>query len=251
MPRGNKLSTSRLPAKSINTTHRTTAHGRMHTDEDLYQFIASLLYDIHNPLNNISLAAEMVGLDLVSDEQRSYLDVIIRNSKRIDCLVDVLLMHRQTDKALREPYSIKLLLDEVIEQAQGRLALMNIPIIKNYDKDDCIVLLNKEKMKIALSNIITNAVEAMPLNGGELKLIIRASPGMCIVRIEDNGCGISDANLKAIFDPAFTGNTGGLGIGLTATSLLLQSEQIGLKVESTEGVGTHFILLFNTANRKV
>ena len=59
-----------------------------------------------------------------------------------------------------------------------------------------------------------------------------------------NGIGISKENLPMIFDPYFTNKRNGIGVGLAATKDILQSNKVGVRVESLIGHGTRFILLF-------
>jgi signal transduction histidine kinase len=101
------------------------------------------------------------------------------------------------------------------------------------------------KIKIALTNIIINAIDAMPSNGGELRLGTKLIKGRCAVSIQDNGIGISKENLPMIFDPYFTNKQNGVGVGLAATKDILQSNKVGVRVESLIGHGTRFILLFD------
>jgi signal transduction histidine kinase len=103
-------------------------------------------------------------------------------------------------------------------------------------------------MKIALTNIIVNAIDAMSQKG-ELKIITKSIERKYAIQIEDNGCGISREDLKNIFKPYFTNKPGGLGLGLAATCDILQSNHVGVFVESEEGKGTRFILLFDKANQ--
>ena len=104
--------------------------------------------------------------------------------------------------------------------------------------------MDKPKIKIALTNIIINAIDAMPPENGELRLCTKLRKGRRAISIQDNGCGISKENLPFIFNPYFTNKPGGVGIGLAATKDILLSNQIGVKVESVMGEGTRFILLF-------
>jgi C4-dicarboxylate-specific signal transduction histidine kinase len=106
-------------------------------------------------------------------------------------------------------------------------------------------LLNRPKMKVALINIIINAIESMDSENGELKIVTKSIPGKYLIWIEDNGCGISTGNLKKIFTPYFTNKSGGLGLGLSATCDILRSNKVELNVESQEGRGTRFNLSFS------
>jgi signal transduction histidine kinase len=62
--------------------------------------------------------------------------------------------------------------------------------------------------------------------------------------IKDNGCGISEMNLKNIFRPYYTSKPAGLGIGLATTGNILQSNNIRVNIQSRETKGTCFTLLF-------
>ena len=100
-------------------------------------------------------------------------------------------------------------------------------------------------MKIALTNIIVNAIEAMDSDMGELKLITLSQAGNCMVMIKDNGCGISEENLKSIFQANYTNKLGGMGVGLASTYQILIANNVKVHVESQQGLGTHFLLLFD------
>ena len=143
-----------------------------------------------------------------------------------------------------EKHSIHQLLDEVLAMTEDRIMLKNIRVRKDYTTLDCKIWVNKEKIKIALINIIINAIDAMPSKKGKLKLVTKSINGKCIIEIEDNGIGISKQNLKNIFKPYFTNKAGGLGLGLSTTLDILHSNHARVKVHSDEGIGTRFILSF-------
>jgi signal transduction histidine kinase len=125
--------------------------------------------------------------------------------------------------------------------------LKNICVKKDYIKPDCKIIGDKQKIKIAFTNIVINAIDAMPAENGLLHLTIKAKSSKCVIEIEDNGIGISNENLGHIFRPYFTSKPGGMGLGLSATLDILHSNHIGVDVQSEEGRGTCFILSFNKA----
>jgi signal transduction histidine kinase len=143
-----------------------------------------------------------------------------------------------------EKYPIHQLLDEALDMTEDRILLKNITVRKDYSTLDCKILVNKQKIKIALVNIIINAIDAMPSENGKLKLITKSINGKCVIEIEDNGIGISKENLQHIFTPYFTAKTGGMGLGLSTTMNILKANHAVTEVESEEGKGTRFILSF-------
>ena len=209
------------------------------------QFVSALAHEIRNPLANINLSVGILQSAIKDDELKTYLDIIIRSSIRINHLINDLLKYQKADEMLAERHSVHQLLDEVLEMTGDRILLKNIAVKKFYAAQDCSVVMNRPEMKIALTNIIINAIDAMDSGKRELKLVTKLIRGKFLIKIEDNGCGISKSNLKSIFKPYFTTKPGGLGVGLGATYVILQSNRVEVKVESEAGRGTRFILYFN------
>jgi signal transduction histidine kinase len=204
------------------------------------------VHEIRNPLTNINLAVCMLKAQIDQENIEKCVDIINRNSVRINDIVDDFLKSSRKDPAKRDHIFINQLLDEVLEIAKDRLILKNISVKKSYTTYSCDLLLDKPKITIALLNIIVNAIEAMPSENGELKLTTSLLASKCVVTLEDNGCGISKKNIKNIFKPYFTGKPNGMGIGLAATYDILVAHQALVNVESEENKGTRFIISFNT-----
>jgi len=225
--------------KSTNPEER----GRLRVNKLPGSAVAVLAHEVRNPLTNINLSTELLQSSIKEEELRIYLEIIRRSVLRINAIMIELLKYQEAEEEKEEKFSIRELLDEVLELAGDRIRLKKITVIKQYARDDCMMFMNKQKMKIALTNLILNAIEAMDPQKGILKLITKCTPPEYIVRIQDNGCGISKDNLKKIFKPYFTNKPGGLGLGLSATFAILKSNQVGLNVESVEGKGTRFNLV--------
>ena len=214
-------------------------------------FAPALAHEVRNPLSNINLAVEMLQSMIQDEEQKQYVDIILRASERINGLVNDLLTNHQYTKVQPEKSSMQQLLNEVIFVTADRLMLKNIRVIKEYMPEDCSIMVDKQKIKIALTNIIINAIDAMEAQDGILKLTVKQVNSKCIIEIEDNGAGISMANLQHIFKPYFTRKPSGMGLGLSTTMETLLANQARVAVQSEEGVGTRFILSFkNIVSRK-
>ena len=211
------------------------------------QFASFLAHELRNPLTNITLSIDMLEFSIKDKELKKFLEIIKRSSMRISVLIGELLKCQQVDEIKQENHSLHQLLDEVLEMTHDRFMLKGIVIKKVYAKQDDTILMNRPKIKMALTNIIINAIDAMKTGQGELKLVTKSIGEGYFVEIEDNGCGISKANLKYIFKPYFTNKPGGLGLGLAATDSILRSNHVEVNVESVEGSGTKFILLFKNS----
>lgn len=214
-------------------------------NSDAAQFLSALAHEVRNPLTNINLSVAALESTLKDVDLKMYLDIIMRSSARINDLVTQFLTSSMAHQVAGHRYSIHHLLDEVIELEQDRISLKNISVKKEYASQDCEIDIDQRRMKVALTNIIINAVDAMTPQKGQLTLITKLINGTPVVQIRDNGCGISKQNLGNIFMPDFSNKPGGLGIGLALTCQILSLNHVGIDVESEEGVGTCFILSFN------
>lgn len=208
-------------------------------------FHAAVAHEIRNPLTNIILSVDALKNAEKDFDPNMCLDIIMRSSIRINELVNELIKYLPGKGDLCEEQSIHQLLDEVVGMEGDRLILKNISVMKDYSMLNYKMILDSGKMKVALTNIIINAIESMPFGDGVLKLITKSIGDQFVLQIEDNGCGISEAKLKKMFNPWFTDKPGGMGIGLKTTHDILISNHIGVNVVSIKGIGTKFILYFD------
>jgi signal transduction histidine kinase len=138
-------------------------------------------------------------------------------------------------------YSGSLVIEESIQQAIDRLNLKNIQLKKDLSIDT-LLQIDAEQIKIALLNIVINAVEAMETGNGilEVKSTVRGSS--YLISIKDNGMGMSSEQIDRLFEPYFTSKSTGLGLGLSATLNIIQAHKGSIEVESTLGEGSQFII---------
>jgi signal transduction histidine kinase len=233
-------------AEQVRLLHRTTLSIPSHIlKKNSGVFATSLVHEVRNPLTNINLAADILGLGELNSEQEKFLEMIKRGVERINNILTTFLSSQDEDEARAENCSVNALLDEVLNVNQDRIALKNVIVKKNLAAGDLKILVKKEEIKIALINIIVNAIEALPQTNGTLTLSTGLRNEQCVIEIEDDGVGISEKNLLNIFDPYYTNKPGGMGLGLSTTMDLLLSNCGTMDVQSEEGTGTHFTLHFN------
>lgn len=207
-------------------------------------YFSALVHEIRNPLCNITMACDVLNLSSLDEEQRECLNIIMRGSFRVGELINTILKLEGIESVKYELYSLQQLLEDVLIIAKDRILLKNIRISREYAAPQDRVPLDVEKMKIALINIVNNAIDAMPSERGELKVATRSVGQQSSVEIQDNGIGISKENLERIFEPYFTNKPGGMGLGLSATLGILRANHVKVDVQSEEGLGTSFILSF-------
>ena len=207
--------------------------------------VRTLAHEIRNPLTNINLSVDQLEYDNENEELSIYFNIIKRNSKRINDIISELLQSSNPAEVNMKPTSIKVLLDETLALAIDRIILKNITVERNYEDDISIVKLDAAIMKVALLNIIVNAIEAMPDAGGVLKIHTFIEENKCYIKIIDNGSGIGKENIGHLFEPYFTGKANGIGLGLATTHNIIGSHNGSIEVESDQDSGTQFIIGLN------
>lgn len=234
--------------------HDITARKKEERDSLLFQKMAAtgrlvrtLAHEVRNPLTNINLSIEQMEVDFEDEDAKFFIDIIRRNSQRINDLITELLNTSRPSEVTFSRYNLQEILESTVEQAIDRINLKNIKLLCDYPTDIWIDV-DKTKIQIALLNIIINAVEAMNEGEGILKIHAIQRNKFAIVTIEDNGVGISQEHIERLFEPYFTSKNNGIGLGLAATLNIIQSHKARVEVESEVGQGTKFIISFTLAS---
>ena len=204
------------------------------------RLVRTLAHEVRNPLNNINLSLEQLTEEMRTDDANLYLEIITRNSKRIETLITELLGASRPEIMLRENDLVDIL-KETIDAASDRILLRHINLEKVFPEKVLKINADKEKLKIAFLNIIINGVEAME-DHGNLSINLEELEEEYSLSISDNGTGISEENLGRLFEPYFTAKKNGMGLGLAATMNILQSHNAAIEVTSKLQEGTTFLI---------
>jgi PAS domain S-box-containing protein len=206
-----------------------------------------IAHEVRNPLTNVNLALEQLRHEVEATEMdheaiNPYFEIISRNSERINQLITELLNSSKQQDLKFKSYPVNSILDESLELAQDRISLKQIKVEKEYLTEGKSVFIDPDKIKIALLNILINAVEAMEPKKGVLRVRNEVRGSKCFISISDNGSGINKENINKLFDPFFTGKGKGIGLGLTTTQSIVLNHKGTIEVESEPGRGTTFII---------
>jgi PAS domain S-box-containing protein len=208
----------------------------------------TIAHEIRNPLTNVNLSVEQLKNEIGDNDAYSiYFDIITRNCERINQLLTELVSSAKPASLDMTGYRIDNLLDEALELALDRIRLKEIKVEKDYSGKVGEIPLDPAKMRVALLNIIINAVEAMKEGEGVLKISTGIANDKCVIRIEDNGKGIPEENIGRLFEPFFSSKPKGIGLGLTTTQNIIYNHKGSIDVSSTEGRGTAFTISLNTS----
>ncbi len=125
-----------------------------------------------------------------------------------------------------------------------------ITVLEKISKALPKTLIDPGQARQIFSNIINNAIQAMP-DGG--KLTIRSKmpgPDRVEISISDTGIGIPEENMKKLFEPLFTTRARGIGLGLSLTRSMVEANGGKIGVKSTKGEGTTFKVVLPLVKRE-
>jgi len=209
----------------------------------------TIAHEVRNPLTNINLAVDQLKSEVVTTQDETSVmlfDMIKRNSTRINQLISELLNSTKFTELTYQSTSVNELLNEALKEAQDRIALTNVEVIKKYSADMCDVSVDKGKIKLAFLNIIINALEEMEnKEGSVLTLETKGEKGKCKVIIRDNGSGLDEESASRLFEPYFTSKPKGNGLGLTNTQNIILNHKGEISVETSKGKGTSFTIVLD------
>lgn len=209
------------------------------------QLAAGIAHEIRNPLSGISGSVELLSQTTANEDDRKLMSIILREIDRLNGLITEFLEFSRPEQPPSDKVDLVPLLQEVMDVAA---AAKNVrPELERVRELPvrATILGRSEKLKQAFLNIIINSQQAMentlrPL----LEVKVTEADYEVHVRIKDNGCGMSEATLKRMFEPFHTTKPKGTGLGLAITHKILEGHGARIFVESQEGQGTEFHLVF-------
>lgn len=204
-----------------------------------------IAHEVRNPLTNINLAVEQLHSEYKGEaDSEMFFGMVQRNSERINKLVSDLLDSTRLTQLNKQQVSVNDFLKACLKDAGDRVALNHIHVITRFREDVGEFQVDKEKMKIAFTNLIVNAIEAMA-DGGTLIISTSRESERLIINISDNGSGMNKEQMSRLFEPFFTTKKSGNGLGLANTQNIILNHNGGIKAESEEGKGSTFTITFD------
>jgi len=202
-------------------------------------------HDLRNPLqtiiNTIHLAKESMKMDEVSPTERHLrleraLDTIREQADFMNKIVSDLQDYARQTKPTFVEYDMQTLINETLSSISISKA---VEVSSTVEPDLPKLNVDPSLLRRAFTNIVTNALQAMP-DGGKLRIKAWRSEKLATVSFQDTGKGISEDVKAKIFSPLFTTKEKGVGLGLAVTRRLVESHRGEIKVTSKLGEGTTF-----------
>lgn len=238
------------------TEHKQAQRQRMELELErervqiLQRFISDMSHDLKTPLASIKLSLYLLSRFLDDPPKRKqHLDVLNAQSERLENMLNDLLSMSRLDQASDEFVFAPVDLNKMISQLaleQGPLATRRSHTIRvETDSNLPTILADNLKLNRAITNLVVNALNYTH-EGGEIIIRARRDENQAVIAVQDNGVGISEADLPFIFerfyraDASRSTGTGGTGLGLAIAKRIITAHGGNIIVESTPGKGSTF-----------
>jgi len=223
------------------------------------EFLSHMSHEFRTPLNAVlgfSQLIEHETKDKKLDEINDYANEILSAARHLLSMVNDLMDLTKIDTGQRElmlqSIHIADVIINVLRMLEAKANSKNITILCDVEKIENIsVVADLDSLKQVLTNIISNAIKYTPSGGNIIIDVENNNDGYCHIKITDNGDGIDEAKLNAIFDPFLrvTKRSGveGSGIGLSITKKLVEAMGGEIMVVSQLNHGSTFSVLLQQA----
>ncbi|MDH3392834.1 MAG: ATP-binding protein [Desulfobulbaceae bacterium] len=216
---------------------------------------AGIAHEINNPLNNISLTAEVLLEDLpnldCAERLEMVRDVLVQADRAREVVSHLLDFSRTRKPTASEKVNLLRLLSASMVLLKNQLRIGQIKTEAAFPEEPLLVMGNANQLQQVLVNIILNGIQAMS-PGGLLRLEARADSDQhrAVVSISDTGSGIPVESQAQIFDPFFTTKNDGTGLGLSVSYAIIRDHRGDITLESNPEHGTTFRIILPLAGEE-
>jgi two-component system, NtrC family, sensor histidine kinase HydH len=202
------------------------------------QLASTVGHELRNPLAVITNALYLLEVAAgENDMMRRHLATAKRETSAATLIVSDLLDYSAGREPMLAPVQVADLVSEALSVVPPPAG---VQVARNGDPE-LFVTADRDQLRQALLNLITNGYEAMP-DGGSLTVSAASVGGSAQITVTDTGLGMSDETCQNIFTPFFTGKARGIGLGLAVTKRVVEAHGGTITVESTPSVGSSFTI---------
>ena len=204
--------------------------------------IGFLIHELRNPLQ-AAVTAEAIAREHAAPAQTRALDAITRAHTRLTELIDSVLLTEKLESGKLEPRMVATNVGELVDRATATArqlaATKRVTFRVACDRTSTQVL-DPDLTASAMQNLVDNAVKYTDY--GVVDVSVQDDGTSWSVHVHDTGPGLSDAELRVIFEPFERGSTHkhGTGLGLAIARRAIEAQGGSLHVESPDPIGSHF-----------
>lgn len=209
------------------------------------QLSAGIAHEVRNPLSSIKMSLQILEKRMNPEgNDLKRFKIAQREVEHLEKLVNDVLIFAKPLSPRKESSDLQSILEHALAMVEKSLKDKRISLRKRFEKNLPLLEVDPAMIEQALINVYSNGIDAMEENGTLLISAQRADKdGKRIsIEVEDNGCGIDNADLAHLFNPFFTKKKYGTGLGLSQVKKIIEQHQGSIEILSKPGEGTRFII---------
>lgn len=248
---------------------------KQHADRLAYLGVlaATIAHEIKNPLVAINTYFQLLPHKKDDHEfHDGFQKIALKEIRRINRIIEDMLDLAKPSEPLMQPIDPQSAILDTINFLRDTAAEKGVEITTLLEEKRCAIIADEDKIKQVLLNILQNSLDALPKNGSikvstsfmdnlsEFRRMAKLNPNSVffsfvspflrnpnntqyfLIKISDNGEGISAEKISHIFEPFFTNKDNGTGLGLAMVYRIIKDHEGALYIESREGTGTDFYI---------
>ena len=217
-------------------------------------FINNMTHEFKTPISTISLATQLIQEESAIAKNESilrYLGIIKEENIRLGNQVERVLQTAQMEKEeiilKKKEVDIHSLIQHVADNINPIIHTNQGTLILNLDASPSLLLLDEVHISNVIHNLLDNAIKYSP-NQLHVEIQTESQEGQFVIKIKDQGIGMEKSVLESVFEPFYRVPTGnihnvkGFGLGLSYVKKIVDAHGGKVKVESTLGAGSTFII---------
>ena len=218
---------------------------------------AGVAHEIGNPLNSTDIHLQLLERKIKKlpaaerDDLSSHLHTAQAEIRRLDTILKQFLEAIRPTQPQRDHLNIHDLLQETLELLEPELEQRNVRISLDLAEKMPVLQMDGTQIKQALFNLLKNAFQALPPDGGLIDISSSCTDYEIELVIRDHGSGISPEVMGAIFEPYHSTKKSGSGLGLLIVRRIVREHGGEIELESKEGDGTSVTISLPRQDRHI
>ena len=207
-------------------------------------------HEVRNPLGSITLNLDLIHkeIDRLAEggghspiEGRTLITEMREEIRRIGRVIEDYLRFARLPKQQRQPLALNAFLDQKLAFLGTELEQAQVKLRTHFDPALTTVDAYPDQLWQAILNLIRNSCQAMP-GGGELAIGTWVENGRALLRVSDNGEGMTEEHLQQVFEPFFTTRKEGIGLGMALVQQIVDEHDGRIECQSAKGKGSTFTI---------
>jgi signal transduction histidine kinase len=229
------------------TEHKRTYKQLLHTEKlsVIGKLSATIVHELNNPIFGIrNVLKEIKKSASLNEDNTELVDLAIHECNRIKDFITRLQDFNRPSSGVVTPMDIHKTINNMLLFCRKQFNAKKIKVEKYYATNMPEIMTVKDQIQQVILNLLINAEEAIPKDGGTIKITTKVLKEKVAIQIHDSGEGIKPEDEDRIFEPFFSTKSSkeGTGLGLSISYGVIKKHGGNIEVKSKPGKGTTFLV---------